>query len=536
MFDTVLDALAEVTGCDRDALNDLVGSARQPAELSPAMLVRRISAHERLADAVQASQAHDLAAFGAARQAADRADGCGPLLEGRTAGIEIAAALAVATLTAQCRLHAAGRAVHDHPRLLSLVGTGRLSMAGLRRALAATDVLEPDLRRRVDGQLGADASRSRLTPGQLAKAAERRVLAADPEAAAKRAAAARRARSVRMGDPHDGVAGVYATLRAEEAWAAHQVLDRTARGMRQQGDPRDLDTLRADLFVEWITGSPTAPDQSAAPSTWRSREGWDPWTWSDPPPPVADPDPDPCEAAWDDLAEPATTPPTPPTPPESAVDPPQALQRRLPADVEVQVVISAATLLGLDNEPGLLRGYGAVPATVVRDIVDGADRAGARTVLRGLFADPVDGRLVAMDSSARFFAGGLRQFVLARDQSCRFGGGQIVDVDHVIDRHRGGPTTAANGQSLGKLAHVLKDHPGISVTTLPPVAVGDGLDHLRAHAPDVEWTLPTGDTRINSPPPVLGPGSHLVETISHAGEEPSSLLERQLRGLLAAAR
>ena len=160
--------------------------------------------------------------------------------------------------------------------------------------------------------------------------------------------------------------------------------------------------------------------------------------------------------------------------------------------VEVQVVLGAGTLLGLDDEPGLLRGYGAVPAWVVRDLVGSADRSGAATTLRALFCDPADGRLVAMDAKTRRFAGGLRQFALYRDQQCRLSGGRIVDVDHIDEHRLGGPTVAGNGQGLGKDAHVVKDHPGIGVAALPTQPVGDGLDRYRAHAPDIEWTLPTG--------------------------------------------
>ncbi len=73
-----------------------------------------------------------------------------------------------------------------------------------------------------------------LTPGELGRAATRRVLAVDPDAAARRVARARRDRSVRLGDPVDGTAGLYAVLRAEEAVAIFTGLDRTARGMRVQ--------------------------------------------------------------------------------------------------------------------------------------------------------------------------------------------------------------------------------------------------------------------------------------------------------------
>ena len=86
-----------------------------------------------------------------------------------------------------------------------------------------------------------------LTPGELGRAATRRVLAVDPDAAARRVARARRDRSVRLGDPVDGTAGLYAVLRAEEAVAIFTGLDRTARGMRSERRRRCLDTLRADL-------------------------------------------------------------------------------------------------------------------------------------------------------------------------------------------------------------------------------------------------------------------------------------------------
>jgi hypothetical protein len=77
---------------------------------------------------------------------------------------------------------------------------------------------------------------------------------------------------------------------------------------------------------------------------------------------------------------------------------------------------------------------------------------------------------------------------------------------------------------------VLKDHPGVNVTALPPLTVGDGLDHLRVHAPDVEWRWPSGHTHRCQPPAALGPGSrphpprsdsvgerHLAALLSRAG-------------------
>ncbi len=254
MFDTVLDALAQATGCDRSKLGALVGEVPHSEDLTAAQLCNRIAAQlcnriaaqlcnriaaqERLSHAVQATQLCDTIAFTTVRHADDVQQQVPDHLHGRTAATELAFAMVITPTSARFRIHDATRAMADHPALLSLVGTGSVSMTGLRGVLYATEVLDPDLRRAVDGQLAADAMTSRLTPGRLAQAAERRVLAADPLAADKRAERARLRRSVRLSDPIDGTAAVLARLRAEEALAVFTRLDRTARGMRRDGDER----------------------------------------------------------------------------------------------------------------------------------------------------------------------------------------------------------------------------------------------------------------------------------------------------------
>jgi hypothetical protein len=176
--------------------------------------------------------------------------------------------------------------------------------------------------------------------------------------------------------------------------------------------------------------------------------------------------------------------------------------------VEVQVVVSLATVLGLDDEPGLLRGYGAVPADTIRQIVAVAEATGAATRIRRLFCDPTDGRLLTMESRAELFTGGLRQFGCWRDQVDRLTGGPVGDLDHIADRAAGGATTAANAQALGVLNNrVIKNHPQVTARALPVVTRGDGLDGYRVNAPDIEWTLPSGRTYLSTPLPALGPGS-----------------------------
>ncbi len=529
MFEVAVEALAEALGSDRAALVAAIGPVTSAERLTAAQQLDRIAATERAVHALQAAQARDLAAFAARRLADDEAEDVVPTaLQGRGAETEVALATRVATMTADCQLRDAAAAVEHHPRLLALLGTGAVSMVGLRKVLAVTAVLDPPLRRRVDEQLAAEAQRRAWTPGQLAVAAQRRTLAADPRAAAERARRARLRRRVTLSEPYDGVATVSATLRAEEALAVFGVLDRTARGMRADGDERSVDDLMSDLLIESVTGlSATSQRAGSEPA---AGEAPAPTPWSPAPSAVPQPDPEPDDPAWDLIAQPDAAPAPAADPPgDPPGDPPPG---RIPLRVEVQVVLTAAALLGLSDEPALLRGYGALPLSVAREIVTAAEQAGGTTLVRALFCDPDDGRLLTMQSQARRFTGGLGQFVAWRDQTCRLTGGRLADRDHVRGYVDGGPTAAANAQGLGRRAHVLKDHPGVAVEVLPTVARHDGLDALRVHAPTVRWTLPAGHSHDREPPSALGPGSlpELPPVLA-----PASAMERHLTRLLAAA-
>jgi len=503
MFERAVDLLDEVLGCDGGRVAPATGGLPSGA-LSPAQLIDRIAATEKLINALQAEQARDLVAFADARDAADVAAGIEGRLRGRTASTELGLVLGVAPATAATRIVFADTVVKDHPKLVELLGTGRVSMGGLRLVSKATDVLAPEQRRTVAAQLAEDAQTDRLTPGMLERAATRRVLDVDPDAAQKRANASRNDRRICAVNQVDGTGVLRAKLRAEELALVYQTLDARARRLRNEGDERSIADLMCDVLIESVTGVPLRRLEAGVDPPPR------PLAAPDPAPPDPDPDPqdtcvsDPYPGSWS-TPEPTTTPP----------------RWRVPTKAEVQVVISAATLLGLDDAPALLRGYGAIPVGVAHDIVDNA----TSTTLRGLFADPVDGRLLAMDSSARCFEGGLRQFDLFRDQRCRLSGGRIAELDHVKEAAKGGPTTAGNGQGLGKNPHVIKDHPAIHVHTETP-KVGDVLDGLRANAPTVAWTMPTGHTYRLPPPPALGEGSRPTSIPRPpVREEPESLTE-----------
>ena len=562
MFERLVDAVAQVLGCDPRALTGLVDEPAEAADMAPGDLLDRVAAAERAVAALQAVQARDLAAVNTAyltgtdRASATASADAGPGAEhgpveaerhpdvpttSRMLAVEVALRCRVAPMTATMKIAAAVRLASHHPHLLALLGTGLVSWSGIGRVLDATAVLGADQTRHVDALVAADATRRYLTPATLGQAARRRAVQVDPDSATVRVRAARRSRTVRLCDPVDGTAALYARLRAEEAVALYTGLDTHARAMRSGGDPRSLDTLRADLLVASLTtrapaaaaptDQQTAPgpaartepadaaapaDQSAAapaeqwaaasskPPVWSSGRGYE--ICFDPPPPVQPDDPPPDDPAWDTFLH---HPPgiDPDTGPDPGAHPPPPLWRT-GMTVEVLVVIALSSLLGLDHDPALIRGYGAVPIEAVYDICSAAEAGGATTTLRGLFCDPVDGRLLTMEAKARSFTGSLRTFATSRDHTCRLTGAPITDIDHILETAHGGPTTAANSQALAAYPNrTLKLHPAVATTARPSRDRGDGLDAYRQHAPTITWTLPSGHTHHCVPPPALGHGS-----------------------------
>lgn len=138
-----------------------------------------------------------------------------------------------------------------------------------------------------------------------------------------------------------------------------------------------------------------------------------------------------------------------------------------PEPVTVNLVMSDQTLLGGDNSPALVDGYGPIPAEVARRLVYAAvGDERAKATLRRLYRHPKSGALVAMESRSRCFPKGLAMFIGLRDQTCRtpYCDAPIRHRDHAVPRSRGGPTHALNG--LGMCAHCnyVKESPGWQVS------------------------------------------------------------------------
>jgi hypothetical protein len=168
-----------------------------------------------------------------------------------------------------------------------------------------------------------------------------------------------------------------------------------------------------------------------------------------------------------------------------------------PEPVAVNLVLSDETLLGGDTSPAVLEGYGPIPASVARHLVDAAvTDERSRATLRRLYKHPATGALVAMESQSRRFPKGLAKFIRLRDLSCRtpYCDAPIRHLDHAQPRNRGGPTTARNGRGACERCNYVKESPGWHVTT---------GDENGVHT--TEFVTPTGARYRSTAPPAPGP-------------------------------
>ena len=157
------------------------------------------------------------------------------------------------------------------------------------------------------------------------------------------------------------------------------------------------------------------------------------------------------------------------------------------AEVEVGITISADALLGADDSPAELDGYGPITPGLVDDLIARSHR----TFYRRLLTDPLDDTLIGRDPRRRRFDGALNGFVRARDRHrCRQPGCDchIGDIDHIAAHTDGGPTSVDNGQGLCRRSHTLKHQPGWNVST---------------RGRDIIWRTPTGHTYASPTPTVL---------------------------------
>lgn len=404
-------------------------------------------------------------------------------------------------------LHATGAALAD----------GRIDARKARVLVDRLWDLPPQLTALVEDRVLPTAPERPVS--RLRRDVEEALLAVDPADAVERHEHARTRRHVtRPRVEPDGMASLRLLLPAEDATRVDGVLDHAARAARACGDPRTLDQLRADGLRDLVVGT----DEEAGPGfAWevgtltarlgdRTAHG----TTLRPVEPLVLGAGPAADAAWT-TESPATPAPErrpdvrPDESPEPAGPAPVRRTGRRPG-AQVRLTVAASTVLGLDDRPAELDGYGPVDAVTARALAVGGD-------WRRIVTDPASGAVLDVGRAHYRPPVPLAEHVRARDRHCAAPGCTVpasrADLDHTRPFHadpRSSSAPCGNGPDAGR-----DDPPGDPGTAHLGVTAAHNLGPLcRRHhrlkteagyalrqlRPGVfEWLTPTGHRYLVRP-------------------------------------
>ncbi|WP_125772912.1 HNH endonuclease [Antribacter gilvus] len=405
------------------------------------------------------------------------------------AAVELGARLGVPTFEAD-KVMARGAGLAHHPQVAAALAGGRIDVVKVDLLLTAGSTMTVEQRVEAIAEVLPQAGeRSRSWVRDQMRAHARRHLTP-----AQVARAERDRRAVYL-DPVEGgtMAWLSALLPAADAAAVWDTLDTAGRTVKRAGKDRTLAQARADVLTGILTGRLILPTDT-----------------TDTTDPEAT-DPEATEAV--ETTKPAGSAPTSqpglpipgvpapePTEPEPEPVPGEGVRVTvLPVRPVIRVTVAASTLLGQDDEPGFLDGYGPIDADTAALLAapgDSGTTCGTGGTWQRLVTDPVTGILT--DHSTHTYVPGpvLRAAVLARDGSCQFlqcdRPGTTADLDHLqtfdhtldpatLPPGTPGQTRAANLQLLCRRHHNAKTHHGWTAQREPTTGT-------------TTWTAPTGHT------------------------------------------
>ena len=316
--------------------------------------------------------------------------------EAEFVGDEVAARLGVSRRSAELKVELA-TALVGAPAVHDALATGAIDVRKATVLTGETAHLAPVDAERLHQRFLPDASTT--TAPQLRSAIRGAEQALDPAASEKRHERARAERSVTLTPAPCSMAWLTAYLPADDAMKVITAVDALAASCGPCDD-RGIDARRADALVDVMNGV---------------------------------------------LA--------------SGIGPDGPLPVRQHRRPHLQVTAAASTLLGLDEAPAVLAGYGPIPASMARKIAAGS-------TWRAVLTDEWTGELVARSSASYRPSPGVAGWVVDRDVTCTFPGcrvpAQRCDIDHIrpFDARLAavGQTTADNLHALCRHHHRLKTH------------------------------------------------------------------------------
>ncbi len=169
---------------------------------------------------------------------------------------EIRAALRLTRRAAETELAVALELVRRVPAILDALEAGLIDNRRARAMVHGTTHLDDDTARAVVDAVIDDAPR--FTTGQLMHRLRKLCIDVDPDQAARRYQQAVEQRAIRSQATEAGTVDLFATdLAPDQVAAVMAHLNHTARTLRNQGDTRTMDQLRADVFIDLLEGTHT---------------------------------------------------------------------------------------------------------------------------------------------------------------------------------------------------------------------------------------------------------------------------------------
>lgn len=368
----------------------------EPDRLSPAGRVDALVALERLQAWAAALEVRMIAAI----TDEPHTTALAPKLERGWSKEDVKVALGESVTGSEHRIRTAGELVHCLPDTLTALEEGRLTARHANAVVDTVRSLDDEARHKVEQAVLPEPEQI-TDPVPTMAAFHRRLrresVKADPRSAEEKATRAAEDRDVWMLPGQNGMSYVGAPLPAEGAETVGAAVDAKAEEIKLDDDPRTKAQRRADglvqLCADYLNGL---------------RSG----------------------VKIKNDAEAAAT--------RAGTQAPRYHGLR----PQIQVTVALSTLLGLDEQPGELDGYGAISADVARLLA--ADPSGT---WRRLVTDELD-HLIDYGRTTYKPPADLAQFVIARDRTCRAPGcnrsAAKSDLHHITPWSRSGETNADN--------------------------------------------------------------------------------------------
>jgi hypothetical protein len=364
---------------------------------------------------------------------------------------EIAAALRISPNTAQHRIDTANLLVHHLPETTRALAEGAISTAHANVIARESAPLiyggaEKSVIAKIEAKALASAEFS--TPNQIAVAIRKAVALASPQELEERFNSAREERKVICYPERDGMSTISALLTAPDARLIMRSLERRISEVKDLS--KSADQRRADAFVQLLTRDEVERNSAGAGNAGAGNAG------------AGNAGAGNAGAGNAGAGNAGAGNAGAGKNSQSATS--FSTQKTLPkkSAMTINVIVDLPTLLGLADNPAELSGYGAIPASLARELA-------TSNQWRRFITDPISGELLECGRERYQPPDFLVDFISARDKTCRFPGcrrsAELSDIDHAIPWDEGGETNPENLGALCRRHHRLKTHGGWKIVS-----------------------------------------------------------------------